>query len=429
MAFRLEPMQNAVDAAAWLGFHVVLEMFGVKAAAAVDSDRPGQVFREDRRCVCVHIHENMHACMHACISCVNTYVLTHADTHAWIRYSLSSPQPITVWNQSSIVRCYQDPTLDAFSRHVVKQRNKVLRKVRDQPALSGDVVVGASEAGKAQSMIMTPRLWFWHKFHMRPVPEDENKSLTPNDHTRRVRGRELADVLCHVNTSACTCGAKDGDRRCTASMHGPTSPQTTEPSERVRSVRVLCSVFDLASGDLFSSARRRWRQGAPAGVVTRVMHDVGQALRCMHACGVAHGDLKMANVLKCGEAYKLADLPALTRATTKMLTSDPLVSTRITSGRRMLSNDMWGLGLVAITLLGGTSAFRKVLVRACVCPCLHYAGNGEGEGVPEGVCAGVHVQEARREGVNVHTHRSTHGRAHNHARAGVREVQGDCTGR
>ena len=425
MAFRLEPMQNAVDAAAWLGFHVVLEMFGVKAAAAVDSDRPGQVFREDRRCVCVHIHEYMHAC----ISCVNTYVLTHADTHAWIRYSLSSPQPITVWNQSSIVRCYQDPTLDAFSRHVVKQRNKVLRKVRDQPALSGDVVVGASEAGKAQSMIMTPRLWFWHKFHMRPVPEDENKSLTPNDHTRRVRGRELADVLCHVNTSACTCGAKDGDRRCTASMHGPTSPHTTEPSERVRSVRVLCSVFDLASGDLFSSARRRWRQGAPAGVVTRVMHDVGQALRCMHACGVAHGDLKMANVLKCGEAYKLADLPALTRATTKMLTSDPLVSTRITSGRRMLSNDMWGLGLVAITLLGGTSAFRKVLVRACVCPCLHYAGNGEGEGVPEGVCAGVHVQEARREGVNVHTHRSTHGRAHNHARAGVREVQGDCTGR
>jgi serine/threonine protein kinase len=80
----------------------------------------------------------------------------------------------------------------------------------------------------------------------------------------------------------------------------------------------------------------------------------------MHACGVAHGDLKMANVLKTGEAYKLADLPALTRATTKMLTSDPVVSTRITSGRRMLSNDMWGLGLVSITLLAGTTAFRKV---------------------------------------------------------------------
>ena len=41
----------------------------------------------------------------------------------------------------------------------------------------------------------------------------------------------------------------------------------------------------------------------------------------MHACGVAHGDLKMANVLKIGDSYKLADLPALTRATTKMLTS------------------------------------------------------------------------------------------------------------
>ena len=64
MAFRLEPMQNAVDAAAWLGFHVVLEMFGVKAAAAVDSDRPGQVFREDRRCVCANIHAYMHPFTH-----------------------------------------------------------------------------------------------------------------------------------------------------------------------------------------------------------------------------------------------------------------------------------------------------------------------------------------------------------------------------
>ena len=73
MAFRLEPMQNAVDAAAWLGFHVVLEMFGVKAAAAVDSDRPGQVFREDRRCVCVHIHVYMHACMHTVRKYIRTY--------------------------------------------------------------------------------------------------------------------------------------------------------------------------------------------------------------------------------------------------------------------------------------------------------------------------------------------------------------------
>ena len=190
MAFRLEPMQNAVDAAAWLGFHVVLEMFGVKAAAAVDSDRPGQVFREDRRCVCTC------TCIHACMHTVRKYIhciLTYAYTHTWIRYSLSSPQPITVWNQSSIVRCYQDPTLDAFSRHVVKQRNKVLRKVRDQPALSGDVVVGATEAGKAQSMIMTPRLWFWHKFHMRPVPEDENKSLKRQ--LDRIEVEQIAQAL------------------------------------------------------------------------------------------------------------------------------------------------------------------------------------------------------------------------------------------
>ena len=45
-------------------------------------------------------------------------------------------------------------------------------------------------------------------------------------------------------------------------------------------MRLLCSVFELASGDLFSLARRNWRQGAPAGVVPRVMHDVGQV--CVH---------------------------------------------------------------------------------------------------------------------------------------------------
>ena len=101
-------------------------------------------------------------------------------------------------------------------------------------------------------------------------------------------------------------------------MHGPQANQSGSMEQHpVRSVRLLCSVFELASGDLFSLARRRWRQGAPAGVVTRVMHDVGQALRCMHACGVAHGDLKMANVLKTGDSYKLADLPALTRSPPK----------------------------------------------------------------------------------------------------------------
>jgi len=225
-------------------------------------------------------------------------------------------------------------------------------------------VVGAAEEGREASKIMTPRVWFWHKFYMRPVPEDENKTLSANDLVRRVRGRELADVLCHANTSDCLCGVPGGDLECCASMHGPQANQSGSMEQHpVRSVRLLCSVFELASGDLFSLARRRWRQGAPAGVVTRVMHDVGQALRCMHACGVAHGDLKMANVLKTGDSYKLADLPALTRATTKMLTSDPVVSTRITSGRRMLSNDMWGLGLVSITMLAGTSAFRRVCER------------------------------------------------------------------
>ena len=82
-----------------------------------------------------------------------------------------------------------------YVRHVVKQRNRMLRKVRDVPGLVGDVVVGAPEEGREASKIMTPRLWFWHKFYMRPLAEDENKTLCATDFVRRVRGRELADGL------------------------------------------------------------------------------------------------------------------------------------------------------------------------------------------------------------------------------------------
>ena len=42
-------------------------------------------------------------------------------------------------------------------------------------------------------------------------------------------------------------------------------------------------------------------------------------------------------------------------ATTKMLTNDPISSTLLVSGKRLMSNDMWGLGLITISLLGGRS--------------------------------------------------------------------------
>jgi len=54
----------------------------------------------------------------------------------------------------------------------------------------------------------------------------------------------------------------------------------------------------------------------------------------MHACGIAHGDVKMANVVRVEDGYWLGDLPALTRATTKMLTNDPISSTLLISGKR-----------------------------------------------------------------------------------------------
>ena len=69
VAYRLEPMRNQVDAAAWLAFHVVLEMFGVRAARSVAADRPDVVMMADRAMASNHSHVS--------------------------------------WNDTAVVRCYQ----------------------------------------------------------------------------------------------------------------------------------------------------------------------------------------------------------------------------------------------------------------------------------------------------------------------------------
>ena len=64
-----------MDAAAWLAFHVVLEMFGVRAARSVAADRPDVVMLADRAMSTNHSHLS--------------------------------------WNDTAVVRCYQEPTLQA----------------------------------------------------------------------------------------------------------------------------------------------------------------------------------------------------------------------------------------------------------------------------------------------------------------------------
>lgn len=69
IAFRLEPMKNIIDAAAWLSFHMVLEMFGIRAAHSVKVDKPKAVLTPDRM--------------------------------------MSSDTPYTQWNHTPMVRLYQ----------------------------------------------------------------------------------------------------------------------------------------------------------------------------------------------------------------------------------------------------------------------------------------------------------------------------------
>ena len=57
------------DAAAWLAFHVVLDMFGLRAARSVVADRPSAVLMPDR--------------------------------------AMMSNMPHESWNDTAIVKCYQ----------------------------------------------------------------------------------------------------------------------------------------------------------------------------------------------------------------------------------------------------------------------------------------------------------------------------------
>lgn len=46
IAYRLEPMRHQIDAAAWLGFHSVVELFGVRAAQSVENDKPKGIIHD-----------------------------------------------------------------------------------------------------------------------------------------------------------------------------------------------------------------------------------------------------------------------------------------------------------------------------------------------------------------------------------------------
>ena len=75
--------------------------------------------------------------------------------------------------------------------------------------------------------------------------------------------------------------------------------------------------------------------------------------------GVPHGDLKAANVLYVDGIFCLTDMPALNWSATPVLTKDPVAHTLV-QGKRLLCNDMWGLGLITLSLVVGYTEMEAV---------------------------------------------------------------------
>ena len=82
----------------------------------------------------------------------------------------------------------------AFSKHVLKHRNRLLRRllasslaifVADACCRStghrGGVVCAGTEEDRTESKILTPRAWFWHRIDVPVLPEKENDTITDAD--------------------------------------------------------------------------------------------------------------------------------------------------------------------------------------------------------------------------------------------------------
>jgi len=211
--------------------------------------------------------------------------------------------------------------------------------------------------------LMFPSHWFWLKVGMpseeavewRPAASDNHEEAAqshddlhdaPKVPNRRMKGSELASLLLLRGSAA----AAGKDKAFDPARDAVPVAVATEP------VPVLASVFPHAQGDIGGLNKRLWIDGAPDNVTLVVLQSVLRGLRRLHAVGVPHGDLKAANVLYANGHFCLTDLPALNWSATPVLTKDPVAHTLL-RGKRLLCNDMWGMGMVCLSMVCG---FRRI---------------------------------------------------------------------
>ena len=137
----------------------------------------------------------------------------------------------------------------------------------------------------------------------------------------------------------------------------------------------LYMVFDFMDATLWSMWKQR-RRVLPLDMVQSSLCQLCAGVGHLHACGIVHTDLSMANVLmsaggfepRCKHVLRIADLGGATSAADMIIPLDKVKSTEyvrapeVILGERELAPavDLWALGVIALALCCGSLVFCRI---------------------------------------------------------------------
>mmetsp|Transcript_23164 Transcript_23164/g.52055 ORF Transcript_23164/g.52055 Transcript_23164/m.52055 type:complete len:603 (-) Transcript_23164:98-1906(-) len=332
IAYRMQPMRSMKHGITWVAFYKMLEEVANDKVSIPSALRYPAIYKPDR----------------------TTIFEAGAGKKAW--------------EDLEFVQDFQDERLRHATKRLVQHRRNVMKEgslnyrsgrctSASECEIESDEDGGTFTGVSIVNGIMFPSHWFWVKVG-RPseVSTDDGKSegyrgqeeahshlsVVRQDDVKRIKGSELASALLLRKTQS-------------KEKQDNPAPMAVD----LKPVFTLVSVFPHAQGDVGGLCKKLWAKGAQDNVTTLVLQSVLRGLRRLHAIGVPHGDLKAANVLYASGRFCLTDLPALNWSATPVLTKDPVAQTMI-RGKRLLCNDMWGLGFIGLSLVCGCERMEAV---------------------------------------------------------------------
>jgi len=350
LAYRLQPMRSVKAGLTWVAFYMMLQEAASDRYASAEAAAADVLFRPDRSVV------------------LGTNKLKSPGTSG----------RKMAWEHLQVARDFQGARLRKATKRLVYFRHQLLKtsltayqqgmctSAENCPIMWTDG--GTLQPPCVANGLMFPSHWFWIKvgnpaeIALHHAPDDDAQDAAQSHEeaeaakpgaAKRMKGSELASALLLRGRKT----APPPPPRLDAEPSFAAAKMPVAVS--LAPVKVLTSVFPHAQGDVGGLCKRLWMEGAADNVTILVVQSVLRGLRRLHCVGIPHGDLKAANVLYVDGVFCLTDMPALNWSATPVLTKDPVAHTLV-QGKRLLCNDMWGLGLISLSLVVGYTTMEAV---------------------------------------------------------------------